>query len=782
MIRPHAKTAALLGLALLAGRATTAAPPQIASVSPFGVQRGVSTGVTVGGSNLGGNPRLVAPFGFKLAAPAAPGSDAASWKLSVTADPATAVGVYPVRVQTDDGISNPFLFSVGQLPQVAEKEDNSTFETAQTVAVPAVIEGQAAGNDVDYYKFAGKKGQRVVVDAQCARIGSGVDPSIRLTTAGRAFVASADDTPGLVTDARLVATLPEDGDYVVELSDSRYQGGTRPVYRLVVGAVPAAEELYPLGGRSGEAVGLELRGGTLDGPKVAASRPSSWLGVALAQPRVTGASLGLEGPAAAFDVESLPALVVGDLPELREPFDPAAPPVRAAAPVVLNGRIDPAGDEDRFALAVTPGQKLRIEVRAADIGSALDGVLQVLGAGGSVLATADDTAAVPNPKQPNRPLSALSPDPSLTFTVPAATTEITLALRDLGSRGGTGYPYRIHVAPTGPNFELTLTDAQVSVPKGGTAAVGVAVVRKGYNGSVALTLAGPPAGLTFRPGAIAEGQATGVLTVSAAADAGFDPVILSVQGEGKAEGVSVVREAVKSVVFAQQATLPTNTLRQSGLLAAPALAVPVSLETPAAPVEVAHGFGAPVPVKVVRGKDADGAVALSAPAPLPAGVTVSAATVAEKALEGSLTVSTTTDVPLGALSLAFLGKGKIAGAERSVSAPAVTIVVVRPASVELTAAALEIKPGETREVKGKITRKGAFKDPVTVKVNGLPAGLKAEPVTVDPDASEFTLKVAADPKAAPATAAAAVALAFQVNKKDYPAPTAPLAIKVLPAK
>ena len=59
--------------------------------------------------------------------------------------------------------------------------------------------------------------------------------------------------------------LPEDADYVVEISDSRYQGAGRPVYRLVIGAVPMAEEVYPLGGRAGETVGLELRGGTLAG-------------------------------------------------------------------------------------------------------------------------------------------------------------------------------------------------------------------------------------------------------------------------------------------------------------------------------------------------------------------------------------------------------------------------------------------------------------------------------------------------------------------------------------
>ena len=72
-----------------------------------------------------------------------------------------------------------------------------------------------------------RKGRSIVVDAQCARIGSGIDPSIRLTAAGanRTYVASADDSAGLATDARLTAVLPADGDYVVELSDSRYQGG-----------------------------------------------------------------------------------------------------------------------------------------------------------------------------------------------------------------------------------------------------------------------------------------------------------------------------------------------------------------------------------------------------------------------------------------------------------------------------------------------------------------------------------------------------------------------------
>ena len=111
-----------------------------------------------------------------------------------------------------------------------------------------------------------------------------------------------------------------------------------------------------------------------------------------------------------------------------------------------------------------------------------------------------------------------------------------------------------------------------------------------------------------------------------------------------------------------------------------------------------------------------------------------------------------------------------------------TLAVVRPASVELAGAAIEVKPGTTAEIKGKVVRKGTFNEPVNVKINGLPAGLKADPVTVPPGQSDFIVKVVADPKAAPTAATAQVALAFQVQKKDYPVPPTPFAVKMVASK
>ncbi len=756
--------------------------PKVSSQSPSGIRRGEPAEVTLFGTGLEGHPRLLLPFEAEVTGVQV---DGGSWKVRIQPRADTPVGAYLGRVRTDDGLSGPFLIAVGQLPQVVEVEDNGTFEAAQAIPTPVVVEGKAEANDVDFFRFAGKKGQRVVVDAQCARIGSGVDPSIRLSTSSRGFIASADDTPGLLTDARLTATLPADDDYVIELSDSRYQGGGRPVYRLLVGPVPVAGEVFPLGGRRGETVGLELRGGTLPAPSVAAATLAPAPGQAGFAPRITNQSLGIAGPGeAVLEVESLPPLVVGDAPEYREPVDPAAPPIRAFAPAVFNGRIEPKGDVDAFALGVTPGQVLRIAVGAADHGSALDGTLQVKGPDGAVLATADDTvlpALTPTRKAEVAAKKATpihSPDPSLRFTVPAGMTEITLSLRDLRGEGGIGFPYRLSVEALAPSFGVSPAEAQVNIPRGGTAAVGVEVARSGYDGPITLTVADPPPGLVIRPGLVPPGQLAGALTITAPADSPFDLAVLKLVGEGSG---GVRATASLPIFFAEQAGLPTNTATQDGLPASIALPLPMTLDAQAGPVEVVQGYRAAVTVRATRSKEAEDAALVIGSLPLPTGFTIDPTPLPAKAVEVGATVTTTPETPLGPATVAITAKGNVLGKERTLAAPLVRFEVVRPAAVELAAPTVEVKAGEAVEVKGKLVRRGPFNEPVTIKLDGLPAGLKADPVTLAPGQADFALKLAADPKAAAAQANARVALAFQVAKKDYATPPVAFALKVIAA-
>ncbi len=781
---PGTRLAAVAVLIGLVPAAAHADAPQISGLAPAGVQRGVATEVLISGGNLAGNPRIVAPIPIQVDPPEKPEADAAKWRVKLTVPADLPVGVYPIRVVTDDGISPPFLMHVAQLPTTAEAEPNSSLAQAQAINPPTVVEGQLAGNDADFFKFKGRKGQRIVVDALCSRLGSGIDPQLRLLKLDQTPIASAEDTPGLMTDARLTLELPEDGEYLIELSDSTYATAGRPVYRLTVGDLPAPLEVYPLGGRRGETIGLELRGGTLPGGATlaAAARVEAVAPDISTRPRVTNHALGLAGPSdPTYDAELLGPLDVSDLPELREPSDPAAGPVRAAAPVVLNGRIDPAGDEDRFTLAVAPGQKLRVAVHAADLGSALDGTLQVLNpTNGQAIANADD---VPVPairaRGQNRNAPGLvSTDPSTEFTVPAGLTDVTLALKDLAGRGGAGFAYRIVVEPADPTYTVEMAEAQVSVPNGGTVAVPVTIGRQGYSGPIRLEVANLPAGLTARPGAVGEGHALGVLSLSASPDAAFDPQTLEVVARADGPGGPIVERATKQVVFVQQGPLPIQFQTQTGLAAAPALARPARLETPEAAVEAVHGYPATFPIKLQRSEGAEGALSLS-PLALPPGLAVPEVKLDDKGTEATVTVNVAPETALGKVTIGLSGKGKLGGKDLVLAAPVATLEVVRPATVELASPKFEIKPGETFELKGKIVRRAPFKQPVKVQLNGLPAGLKADPIDLAAEASEFTVKVVAEAGAAAAEAGAQLALAFKLGDKDYAFPPTPVAVKVV---
>ncbi len=107
--------------------------------------------------------------------------------------------------------------------------------------------------------------------------------------------------------------------------------------------------------------------------------------------------------------------------------------------------------------------------------------------------------------------------------------------------------------------------------------------------------------------------------------------------------------------------------------------------------------------------------------------------------------------------------------------------IVRPAEIEIANpdAGLEVKAGESTELKGKVVRRGTFKEEVTITLKGLPAGLKAEPSKLAPDQSEFSVKVEADPKASAAEVKAEAIITLQVAKKETAMPAMGLKVKVL---
>jgi hypothetical protein len=122
--------------------------------------------------------------------------------------------------------------------------------------------------------------------------------------------------------------------------------------------------------------------------------------------------------------------VVGDLPEVvEEEVDGDPIPVPLTLPVTANGRIFPREDVDLWSFAARKDQGITAEVEAARLGSPLDSHLQALDARGRVIAENDDAGG---------------PDSRLRFTAPEDGT-YTLRIRDVNSRGGQGYVYRLTI-------------------------------------------------------------------------------------------------------------------------------------------------------------------------------------------------------------------------------------------------------------------------------------------------------------------------------------------------
>jgi hypothetical protein len=532
-------------LAMVSPSFAWTAPPEIRSIVPPGLQRGVETQITFYGPGFGPGMELVVHFPANVKLNSASGEVAT---FSVQAAKEVPVGIYPVRVRTADGISNIQLLAVHELPRVVETEPNDRLPQAQRIDCPCVITGALGGRgaphpskDVDTYKFTVKAGQRLTFVSETRRVGLAPDLAIRLRDPRGRELVFCDDTPGLGVEPRIDYTFKEAGDHTVEVHFSHFNyAGRNHNYQLKVGACNYARSVFPLGGKRGETVNVTV----LDRD----AKPSTLQAHVPADPRADHWWLPLvDFPA------SLPwRMAVGDLPEVMEDPDGTGPQV-IVWPATVNGRIAKPDEVDRYRLRVKPGQQIRITADAFYHGSALDGVLRVYDPAGKMLAANDNRAG------------RMNSDPLVDFTIPEGVDEVIVALDDGFGRGGTDFPYRMTIEPGGPDFELftgsvrSLTNwpenDAVNLPIGEPVKVAVRVVRRGYQGAIQLKAVDAPPGITVPPVLIPEGAASAEITFIATAQAPASLFEVGLVGEAQVEGKIVTRKVERYIHIAE----PSNT-------------------------------------------------------------------------------------------------------------------------------------------------------------------------------------------------------------------------------
>ncbi|MCX7825375.1 MAG: PPC domain-containing protein [Verrucomicrobiae bacterium] len=461
-----------------------------------------------------------------------------------------------IRVETPRGLSNPLVFNIGQLPeytapplptspkQVLGKEGDSlrrrTLRDVVNIKVPCIINGQIFSGCVDRYRFQAKKGQHIVIFALARTLVPYIADAVpgwfqavlALHDAQGNEVAYTDDYR-FKPDPVLFCEIPKDGEYVFSIYDAIYRGREDFVYRITIGELPFVTSIFPLGGRVGSDVVVEMKGWNL---------PTTQL-----TPNTKGAEPGIYPIAVRKEgfLSNRMLFALDTLPETydREPNNLQGNAQRVTLPVIINGRIERPDDWDVFQFEGRAGDTIAVEVSARQLDSPLDSKIKLTDATGKQIAFNDDRGDIFVGQHTTPGLNTHHADSYLTAKLPATGTYY-VHLRDTQGFGGEEYAYRLRISQLQPDFELRVVPSSVGVRSGGGSSVTVYALRKdGFAGDIKLGLRDAPPGFSLS-GTIDGGTNQTHATLSVPADVTGDPVNLIVEDRATINGKEVVREAV----------------------------------------------------------------------------------------------------------------------------------------------------------------------------------------------------------------------------------------------
>jgi hypothetical protein len=420
---------------------------------------------------------------------------------TIAVDADAPLGLRYWRLWTSQGATPSMKFMVGDLPEIIEQEIDGDPAPVH-VQLPVTINGRVfPREDIDIYSFSARKGQSIRCEVQSARLGFPLDARLEVRDSQNRRIAEADAPTG--GDPILRFTPPADGEYQIRIHDANMQGGQAYVYRMTLNAEPFVERIFPLGGRRGTSIDVEMTGQGL--------------------PTKTKVVIPKDAPRDfpfTFSARAKQSVTTWlDTDDHAEFIAPADIAKIIALPAILNGRIEKPGQVDEWKVQGTRGETYEFELRALKLGSKLDGVFTISDKDGKPLAKAE---AAPG-------------DPTIRFHVPVD-GEYRVQVQDrFRSRGGPEFAYRLRVAPPPtPDFGLTLATDAITLPRKGQAKLKLNVQRiSGFKEPIALDVRGMPPHVTFMPTVVQANQASIDLTFKADEPAKIDVSRLTIVGKAQ---------------------------------------------------------------------------------------------------------------------------------------------------------------------------------------------------------------------------------------------------------
>lgn len=490
----------------------------------------------------------------------------------ITVAPDAKPGRREIRVISKLGVSNALSFYVGQVPEVARKPMKTCQlsvlgkeyqaqrrrppeEEELRITVPCTMNGQVAPGEVNRYRFQASKGQRLVISAKARElvpyVADGVpgwfQAVLRLRDANGKELAYDDDFR-FNPDPVIFFEVPDDGEYLLTINEALFRGRESFVYRITIGEMPFVTSIFPLGGRVGEPVKIEMDGWNLEkatlSPPPRNAKPGEYFVAA-----TDGKFVSNDVP---FALDTLPECLD------KEPNDVPSQAQKVNLPIIVNGRADRPGDWDVFEVAGRAGETIVAEVHARRLGSPFDSFLKVTGADGKVIALNDDHYDAGSGLNTNHA------DSYLMVKLPAD-GRYFIHLGDTTRHAGKEYAYRLRISRPQPDFVLRLIPSRVVIPSKASAAVTVFAIRKdGFDGPIKLSFKDLPKGLESSGATLAAKQEVVGLAVKTSLAEMEKPVNVTVVGSATIGDREVVHVAVpaedKMQAFLWRHLLPAEDL------------------------------------------------------------------------------------------------------------------------------------------------------------------------------------------------------------------------------
>ncbi|VTS05611.1 PPC domain-containing protein [Tuwongella immobilis] len=461
---------------LIASMQVQAAAPSLGSITPRGGQRGTEMTIFFNGGNLADAQEILF-YNPGVTVKKLEVVNPSQVKVTAAIAPDCRLGEHNFRVRCASGISEVRTFWIGALASETEKEPNTEFAAAQKIAMNVTVHGVVDNEDVDYFAFDVKKGQRISVEVEAMRLGTTLfDPYVAILDSKRFELATSDDSPMIKQDSMCSVIAPEDGTYYVMIRESAYGGNGACNYRLHIGTFPRPTAVVPAGGKFGEEIEVTFLGD-----------PSGPIKQKVKLPATDDPNFRLH----AVDAGGIsPSAIPFRLSEFPNTIEVEPNPAHAQAttgviPGAFNGVLSEVGDIDCFRFAGKKGQVYDVHCYARRIGSQLDPVMTLSVFNGGAIVANDDSAG---------------PDSFFRVTLPND-GEYVLQVNDHLGKGGVNYHYRVEFTPVVPKLALGVPkSAQYSqerqafaVPRGNRFATLVSASRVDFGGD-----------LVVQPGALPE--------------------------------------------------------------------------------------------------------------------------------------------------------------------------------------------------------------------------------------------------------------------------------------